>query len=128
MSKISGNETKPEIIVRRFLFAQGYRYRKNDKRYPGKPDIILPKYKTAVLVHGCFWHGHHCKFGKLPKTRKEFWAKKISDNIKRDKKNQSELEAMGWKVLIVWQCNLKNGELMSKRLNKLTKEISNRFF
>ena len=86
MSKISGKETKPEILVRKFLFANGYRFRKNDKRYLGKPDIVLPKYKTIIFIHGCFWHGHNCLAGKLPETRKEFWKEKINGNIERDKK------------------------------------------
>ena len=96
MSKISGKDTKPEITVRKFLHASGFRFRKNDSRYPGKPDIVLPKYKTMVFVHGCFWHGHSCKAGKLPKTRKEFWSKKIRDNKNRDIKNKKNLEKLGW--------------------------------
>jgi DNA mismatch endonuclease (patch repair protein) len=95
MSKISGKETKPEILVRKYLFANGFRYRKNDKRFPGKPDIVLPKYKTIIFIHGCFWHGHNCKRGKLPETRKSFWKKKISQNIERDKRNNDILENLG---------------------------------
>ena len=125
MSNISGKETKPEIIVRKYLFAQGFRYRKNDKRYPGKPDIIIPKFKTAILIHGCFWHGHDCKAGKLPETRKVFWTKKISDTIERDRKNQLDLENLGWEVLVVWQCEIKNKELRSRRLHDLTRKILN---
>lgn len=124
MSKISGKETKPEILVRKFLFGQGLRFRKNMDTLPGKPDIILPKFKTVIFVHGCFWHGHTCKAGKLPETRKEFWTKKISDNIERDKKNISELSELGWKVIIVWQCDLKNKEKRDSRLQKLIREIA----
>lgn len=132
MSKISGKETKPEILVRRFLFANGFRYRKNDKRYPGKPDIVLPKYKTVIFVHGCFWHGHNCPAGELPAARKEFWKKKIAGNIERDKRNRKELEKQGWKVIIIWQCELKNREIRRKTLEKLyirytTKAMSNSF-
>ncbi len=87
MSKVLGKETKPEILVRKFLFEKGFRYRKNDKRYPGKPDIVLPKYKTVIFIHGCFWHGHNCSAGKLPETKKEFWQNKIDSNIVRDKKS-----------------------------------------
>ncbi|MFC1508286.1 very short patch repair endonuclease [Candidatus Omnitrophota bacterium] len=123
MSKISGKETKPEIIVRKILFSKGLRFRKNDSRYPGKPDIILPKYKTAIFVHGCFWHGHNCKAGKLPETRKEFWTKKINDTKNRDKKNKSELEADGWKVLTVWNCEINTIIKRNKRLNLLLEEI-----
>ena len=126
MSKISGKETKPEILVRKFLFANGFRYRKNDKRYPGKPDIVLPKYKTAIFVHGCFWHGHNCPAGKLPETRKEFWQEKISGNIERDKRNINELNKQGWKVIIVWQCELKNKEIIHKTLDKLTNTLHNK--
>lgn len=112
MSKISGKETKPEILVRKYLFAHGFRFRKNDKRLPGKPDIVLPKYKTVIFVHGCFWHGHEgCKKSKLPETRKEFWEEKINSNIERDKKNITTLENTGWKVMVVWECELKNHEI-----------------
>jgi DNA mismatch endonuclease, patch repair protein len=113
MSKIKGQDTKPEEIVRKFLFSKGFRYRKNDKRYPGKPDIILPKYKTVIFVHGCFWHGHkNCKATKLPETNKDFWEK----NIKK-------LKDTGWNVITVWQCEIKNEKVKQKRFDKLIKEI-----
>ena len=123
MSKISGKETKPEILVRKFLFRKGFRYRKNDKRYPGKPDVVLPKYKTVIFVHGCFWHGHDCRAGKLPETRKEFWQNKIGSNVVRDKKNRHELEKLGWRVLIVWQCELKNKKMRTEKLKNIEQEI-----
>ena len=123
MSKISDKETKPEILVRKFLFANGFRFRKNDKRYPGKPDIVLPKYKAIVFVHGCFWHGHNCSAGKLPETRKKFWTEKINGNKKRDEGNKIKLEKQGWKVIIIWQCKLKNKESRSKKLEELKKEL-----
>ncbi len=127
MAGISGKDTKPEITVRKFLFSKGFRYRVNDKRYPGRPDIVLPKYKTAVFVHGCFWHGHKgCKASRLPETRKEFWKKKISNNIKRDDKNIKKLKDMGWKVIIVWQCRIKNKNSQQRRLELLLKEIQKR--
>ncbi len=119
MSKISGKETKPEILIRKFLFANGFRYRKNVKNLPGKPDIVLPKYKTVIFVNGCFWHGHNCKAGKLPETRKEFWEGKIKDNVERDKRNKSELEKSGWNVITIWQCELKNNEIKTKTLERL---------
>ncbi|MGI5089886.1 DNA mismatch endonuclease Vsr [Treponema sp. OMZ 305] len=107
MSKISGKETKPEILVRKYLFAHGFRYRKNVKKLPGKPDIVLPKYKTIIFVNGCFWHGHeNCKKSALPTTNTEFWKEKISANVIRDKKVFTELHSMGYKVLIIWQCEL----------------------
>lgn len=107
MSKISGKDTKPEILVRKYLFSQGFRYRKNVKDLPGKPDIVLPKYKAVVFVNGCFWHGHeNCKKSALPATNTEFWKEKISANVIRDKKVFTELHSMGYKVLIIWQCEL----------------------
>ncbi|MCT3777763.1 DNA mismatch endonuclease Vsr [Elizabethkingia anophelis] len=109
MSKISSVETKPEILVRKYLFAQGFRFRKNDKRLPGKPDVVLPKYKTVIFVHGCFWHGHlECKKSKLPETRREFWEKKISKNIIRDSDNYGELKNLGWNIVIIWECEINN--------------------
>ncbi|MCE2613557.1 DNA mismatch endonuclease Vsr [Flavobacteriaceae bacterium D16] len=123
MSKISGKETKPEILVRKFLFSNGFRYRKNVNGLSGKPDIVLSKYKSVVFVNGCFWHGHNCKAGKLPSTKKEFWKTKIADTIKRDQKNYSDLSDLGWKVMVIWQCELKNKELKETRLSNLIKEI-----
>lgn len=125
MSKISGKETKLEIMVRKYLFSQGFRYLKNDKRYPGKPDIVLPKYKTIIFINGCFWHGHTCKAGRQPETRKEFWIKKIGDTVIRDKNNQMKLQRLNWKVIVVWECELKNNYDQLRRLNKLMKEIRN---
>jgi DNA mismatch endonuclease (patch repair protein) len=123
MSHISGKETKPEIFVRKFLFANGFRFRKNVKDLPGKPDIVLPKYKTVIFIHGCFWHGHTCKRGTLPTTNIEFWKTKIGRNVERDKGDVSELEKQGWKVIVIWQCEIKNVTLQNERLNTLTNEI-----
>ena len=109
MSKIRSKNTKPEILLRKALFAKGYRYRINDKKLPGKPDIVLPKYKTAIFVHGCFWHGHekeNCIDSHVPKTNTIFWLEKINKNKERDKKNIAQLELNGWKVLIVWDCEI----------------------
>lgn len=126
MSIISGKETKPEIFVRKHLFSKGFRFRKNDKRFPGKPDVVLPKYKTVIFVNGCFWHGHKgCKSSKLPETNLEFWEKKISDNVLRDQRNTEKLKEDGWKVIIIWQCELKNITNRSKRLELLVEEIMN---
>lgn len=124
MSQVHSKETKPEIIVRKFLFKHGYRYRKNDKRYPGKPDIVLPKYKTVIFVNGCFWHGHDCPAGKLPKTRHEFWKNKITKNKIRDFRNIEKLETDGWKVIVIWQCELKNKKLIDHTLEKLIKNFT----
>lgn len=112
MSRIKNKNTKPEEIVRKFLFSNGFRYRKNDKRLPGHPDIVLPKYKTVIFVNGCFWHGHEgCKYFVWPKSNEEFWRKKIGSNIERDEKNVSALEQLGWRVLIIWECDLKNDQI-----------------
>ncbi len=123
MGSISGKDTKPEILVRKYLFSEGLRFRKNDKRYPGKPDIVLPKYKTVIFVHGCFWHGHNCPAAKIPETRKDFWKEKIKGNIERDKNNISEVENLGWRVLIIWQCTLKNRKIRIKTLETLKNKI-----
>lgn len=109
MSRIRGKNTKPEELVRKYLFAQGFRYRKNDARLPGKPDIVLPKYKTVIFVNGCFWHAHEgCRYFVWPKNNAEFWKKKIGGNIERDAKNLRLLTELGWKVIVVWECELKN--------------------
>lgn len=108
MSKIRSTGTKPEEIVRKYLFSKGLRYRKNVKTLPGKPDIVLPKYKTIVFVNGCFWHGHQkCKYFVMPKSNREYWENKISNNIVRDQKNYEHLATLGWNVLIVWECELR---------------------
>ena len=126
MSRISGKETKPEILVRKILFANGFRYKKNDKRYPGKPDIVLPKYKTVIFVNGCFWHGHKdCEKAKLPETNFEFWKNKIERNIQRDKINYEQLKEQGWNVLILWQCQLNNQYNIKRTIDKLIKNLKN---
>ncbi len=105
MANISGTETIPEIEVRKFLFSKGFRFRKNDKRLPGKPDIVLPKLKTTIFVHGCFWHRHkNCHRSSLPLTNEKFWIKKINSNELRDRKNKIELRKLGYKVVTIWQC------------------------
>ena len=124
MSRIKGKNTKPEELVRKYLFSQGFRYRKNDKRLPGSPDIVLPKYKTVIFVNGCFWHGHEgCKNFVWPKSNEEFWKNKIETNIARDKKKTQVLEELGWRVIVVWECELKNF-CKEETLQKLTSEIS----
>lgn len=122
MSRIKSNNTSIELIVRKWLFSFGYRYRVNDKRYPGKPDIILPKYKTAIFVHGCFWHGHNCKIGHIPKTNTNYWKNKIGRNQERDRENASKLHKLGWNVITIWECEIKNDAEL--RLIPLLGEIS----
>lgn len=110
MSRIRSKDTKPEMIVRKYLHAKGFRYRLHDKKLPGKPDIVLKKYKTMIFVHGCFFHGHkECKYFVLPKTRTEWWKEKIERNIANDTKAISSLKQNGWNVIILWECNLKAG-------------------
>lgn len=123
MSKISSKDTKPEILVRKFLFSKGFRYHINVKTLPGKPDIVLPKYKTIIFVNGCFWHGHNCKKGKLPSSNTDFWKEKISNNKSRDAKNSDLLVKLGWKVIIIWQCEISKIDNRTKILNKLLEDI-----
>src|ERR1044071_886761 len=108
MSRIKGKNTKPEMLVRKFLHAQGFRYKLHDKTLPGKPDIVLPKYKTVIFVHGCFWHGHEgCRYFVVPKTRTEWWMEKIRKNISNDALKQEALRKAGWKVIQIWECELR---------------------
>src|SRR3954469_19417479 len=108
MAAIKGKNTKPEILVRKFLHSKGYRFRLHDKKLPGKPDIVLPKYKTVIFVHGCFWHGHEgCRYFVIPKTRTEWWLEKIGKNKMNDKKKAKALRKEGWKVVEIWECRLK---------------------
>lgn len=122
MSQIRSTNNKPEETVRKYLFSQGFRYRKNDKRFPGKPDIVLPKYKTAIFVNGCFWHMHDCGRFVWPSSNQDYWQPKIMRNVERDKANIVLLKDMGWKVIVVWECELKKSNL-DARLDMLEKEI-----
>ena len=107
MSHIRSTNSKPEEIVRKYLFSKGFRYRKNVRTLPGCPDIVLPKYHTVIFVNGCFWHGHGCRRGHLPETNHNYWDEKIHRNMVRDQENQANLEALGWTVLTIWQCEIK---------------------
>ena len=109
MSRIKGKNTKPEMIVRKYLFSKGYRFRLHDKKLPGSPDIVLPKYKTIIFINGCFWHGHNgCRYFVIPKTRTQWWTDKINKNISNDKMNINKLTDDGWKVISIWECELKS--------------------
>ena len=126
MSRIRSKDTKPEELVRKYLFSKGFRYRKNDVRLPGKPDIVLPKYKTVIFVNGCFWHGHQgCRYFVWPKNNAEFWKKKIVDNIQRDDKICSLLKELGWNVIVIWECELKPS-VAEKTLSTLAYNIVKR--
>ena len=119
MSAIKSKNTKPEIKVRKVLHSMGYRFRLHSKDLPGSPDIVLPKYKTVIFVHGCFWHRHeNCKYASTPKTRQEFWNKKFNENINRDKINQENLSSKGWKIIIVWECEIKNKKINLEQIFK----------
>lgn len=107
MSRIRGKDTKPEMVIRRGLHARGLRYRLHDRSLPGRPDLVFPKYRTAVFIHGCFWHAHGCASSKLPATRRDFWQTKLAANVARDRKAVDALLAAGWRVLIVWECALR---------------------
>ncbi len=124
MSRIKSKNTKPEMLVRKFLNANGFRFRLHTKELAGKPDIVLPKYKTVIFINGCFWHGHkNCKYFTIPKTRTEWWTAKINANIINDTKAVKTLKKDGWQVIVVWQCQLKPVKL-EKTLSTLLKKIS----
>ena len=123
MSRIRAQDTTPELVIRHALWHQGFRYRVNDKRLPGKPDVVLPKYHTVVFVHGCFWHGHKdCKYYTVPETNKEFWVAKVTRNQERDQEVWRKLEAKGWNVIIVWECQLKKANL-EETIDRVAEEI-----
>lgn len=123
MSRIKGRKTKPEEIIAKYLFSQGFRYRRNVKKLPGTPDIVLKKYKTVIFVNGCFWHMHEgCKYFVWPKDNSEFWKNKLLANKERDEKEKKEIEELGWKVIVVWECQLKKEE-RERTLNWLVEKI-----
>ena len=124
MSHIHRKDTKPEEIVRKYLFSKGYRYRKNDSRYPGKPDIVLPKYRTMIFVHGCFWHRHpECRYATTPSTNRDFWQKKFDQNVARDWEVQEQLKADGWHVIVDWECEMSIKADREERLQRLERQI-----
>lgn len=121
MSRIRSKNTKPEMLVRKYLFAEGFRFRLHDKKLPGKPDIVLPKYRTAIFVHGCFWHGHKdCRYFVIPKTRTEWWLNKIKRNKEIDEISVQTLRKDKWRVITIWEC-----ELRSQKLNRTLEKLSN---
>jgi DNA mismatch endonuclease (patch repair protein) len=110
MSRIKGKNTKPELLVRKWLWSQGYRYRLHRKGLPGKPDVVFPGRKKAIFVHGCFWHKHDCKYFKWPRSNEEFWKEKINGNATRDQRNYKALQENGWDYFVLWECELKENE------------------
>ena len=124
MSRIRGKDTKPELLVRKGLHARGFRFRLQDRNLPGRPDIVLPKYGVAIMVNGCFWHGHRgCQYATKPKSNVEFWETKIARNKHRDEVTSAHLEALGWTVIIVWECELRGKEKAEARIQTLAEEI-----
>lgn len=127
MAAIHGKDTKPELLVRKFLFSRGFRYRLNHPRLPGHPDIVLRKYRTVIFVNGCFWHGHeNCRYFRLPKTNVDFWKNKIERNRERDKEEQHRLAEMGWHCVTVWECQLKP-KVRAKTLESLAYTLNHIF-
>lgn len=126
MSRIRSTNSKPEEIVRKYLFSQGFRYRKNVRKLAGCPDIVLPKYRTIIFVNGCFWHKHDCPRFVWPSSNQEYWIPKIQRNVDRDQRNISELRNLGWNVIIIWECELKKA-VRDERLHRLVEEILQHF-
>lgn len=116
MSRVRQRDTKPELMVRKLLHARGWRYRLHDRKLPGSPDLVFPRLRKALFVHGCFWHGHDCKLGKLPSSRTEFWTAKIEANRERDSRVLAGLKSRGWDALVIWQCETKNTETLLHRI------------
>ncbi|TPL56898.1 DNA mismatch endonuclease Vsr [Mesorhizobium sp. B2-4-4] len=126
MSQVGQKDTAPELLVRRIVHHMGYRYRLHAKDLPGKPDLVFRKRKKIIFVHGCFWHGHSeqsCKRGKPPKSRLEYWEPKLARNVERDKRNQAALGSLGWKTMVVWQCELRDRDLVSAKLKSFLDDI-----
>jgi DNA mismatch endonuclease, patch repair protein len=122
MSRIRSRNTKPELVVRQLLHRRGYRYRLHRKDLPGSPDIVLTKYKTVIFVHGCYWHRHAgCRYTYTPKSRIDFWNKKFSDTVERDKKHKKELDELGWRVGVIWECETKNIDNLFAKVKKILK-------
>lgn len=123
MSGIRSKDTKPEVLIRKALHAQGFRYRLHDKALPGKPDLSFPKYGAVMFIHGCFWHGHDCRYFKVPQTRTAFWLDKINGNRQRDARQVAQLQQAGWRVLLIWECATRKNEKMT--LDMLIDRIAN---
>jgi len=118
MSQIKSKNTRPEMLVRKWLWSQGYRYRLHQKGLPGKPDIVFPGRRKVLFVHGCFWHKHNCRYFKWPETNVTFWKNKITETVERDKKNYEKLKKAGWKYLIIWECEIKDISIIENKIKK----------
>jgi DNA mismatch endonuclease, patch repair protein len=125
MSRIRSSETKPELAVRRMLHARGLRFRLHRKDLPGRPDLVLPKYRTAIFVHGCFWHQHSgCRLASKPKTRRGYWEPKLARNVDRDGRNKAELELLGWRVETIWECDTRRSETLLGRVDQIVSGLA----
>jgi DNA mismatch endonuclease, patch repair protein len=123
MSGIRGKNTKPEMLVRQYLHRRGFRFRLHDPRLPGRPDIVLPRYRTVVEVRGCFWHRHRqCSFAVMPRSNREFWQQKLGENVKRDRRQASALRAAGWRLLVLWECELSNESVLDDLASAIARE------
>jgi DNA mismatch endonuclease (patch repair protein) len=122
MQAVGSKNTKPEMTVRRLLHAMGYRFRLHRKDLPGRPDIVLPNYRKAIFVHGCFWHAYGCAKGQPPKSRHEYWLPKLEQNVERDRTKEEQLSALGWDVYVVWQCEMKDLDALAERLRAFVDE------
>lgn len=125
MAKVRGKDSKPEMLVRRIVHAMGFRYRLHDRRLPGAPDLVFPRLRKVIFVHGCFWHRHediHCKLARWPKSRLDFWGPKLQGNRERDLRHQMELEKLGWRILVVWECQMRNREQLKNELRTFLTE------
>ncbi|MCB0551992.1 MAG: DNA mismatch endonuclease Vsr [Phaeodactylibacter sp.] len=117
MKRVKSSNTRPEMLIRKYLFSKGYRYRLHKKDIPGKPDLIFPAKKKIIFINGCFWHGHDCKRGaRIPKANREYWLKKIGRNVERDKENFSKLKELGYKVAVIWECEMKDFQAIAEKL------------
>ena len=123
MSRIRGRGTKPEIIVRRIAHRLGYRFRLHRKDLPGRPDMVFPRHRVVIMVHGCFWHRHPgCKHASTPKTRESFWKNKLEDNVARDRRNETALRELGWRVMVIWECETKDREAVADRIESFLRQ------
>lgn len=122
MQSVNNKNTAPEMQVRRILHAMGLRFRIHRKDLPGSPDIVLPRYRTAIFVHGCFWHAHGCAKGQPPKSRLDYWLPKLAKNVERDRTKKEQLEALDWRVLVVWQCEIKKSDALAERVQAFVDE------
>ena len=124
MSLIRAKDTRPELVLRRALHAKGFRYRLHASDLPGKPDIVLPKFGSVIFVHGCFWHGHrNCRIANSPKTNSEFWQKKFTTNARRDRRSQRRLKLMGWKVIVVWECEVRSKDKLDRTVKRVARRL-----